>query len=161
MTTNQRMPRRALIAALAVAAGLGGRPLDAPVPGVRPPLGGGCDGADSDPATAVSFARDVRPLMDRPRTEGGCSCHTPTNGTPTGIELGGLDLGSVDSLRQGGRIAGAEIVVPGDACASVLVQKISETPPFGSRMPLDGPAFLTADEQRLIHDWIAEGAEDN
>ena len=130
-------------------------------PDLGGPLAGGCDATDSDPATDVSFARDLRPLMNRARGEAGCSCHTPTNGRPSGIDLGGLDLGSYDSLFQGGKNSGRAIVVPGDPCASVLVQKISETPPFGARMPLDGQPYLTPAEQQLFRDWIAEGAIDN
>lgn len=145
------------VAALAAAAGC---VVDV-IPDVGPELAGTCDSADSDPETDVSFARELRPLFDRPRMMGGCSCHTPTNGMPSGIELGGLSLGSVQSLRQGGRNSGAGIIVPGDPCSSVLVQKLGETPPFGARMPLDGPSYLSASERQLIHDWIAEGAEDD
>jgi hypothetical protein len=38
------------------------------------------------------------------------------------------------------------------------VQKISAAPPFGARMPLDGPPFLSASQIQVISDWIAEGA---
>lgn len=131
-------------------------------PDVGPPLAGACDPSDSDPETEVRFGRDIRPIFGRPRGEAGCSCHMPSGGgTPSGIALGGLDLGSFHSFRQGGRNSGADIVVPGDPCASVLVDKLSETPSFGGRMPLDGPPYLTADERQLLHDWIAEGAADN
>jgi hypothetical protein len=41
------------------------------------------------------------------------------------------------------------------------VQKLESTPPFGSRMPLDGPPYLEDAEVLLIRDWIAEGALDN
>lgn len=130
-------------------------------PDVGPPLAGSCDSSDSDPETDVSFARDIRPLMDRPSSEGGCSCHTPTNGSPSGIELGGLNLGSMETLRRGGRNSGTSIIVPGDPCASILIHKISDAPPFGARMPLNGPPFWSDAEIQLLHDWIAEGAEDN
>jgi hypothetical protein len=80
---------------------------------------------------------------------------------PSGIEQGGLDLGSITSLRAGGRNSGADIVIAGDPCSSLLVQKLESTPPFGSRMPLDGPPYLEPDEIGLIRDWIAEGALEN
>lgn len=154
--------RRAVAArALGALTSLAGCVMDDYIPDVGPELTGTCDGADSDPRTDVSFARDLRPLFDRPRTMGGCSCHTPTNGAPSGIELGGLDLGSVASLREGGFRSGAQIIVPGDPCRSLLLQKLGTTPPFGARMPLDGPAYLSDDELALVHDWIAEGAEDD
>jgi hypothetical protein len=130
-------------------------------PDVGPPLAGACEPADSDPDVDVSFARDLRPLFGRERGMAGCSCHTPTNGNPSGIALGGLDLGSVDSLMRGGFNSGSAIVIAGDPCASVLVDKLAGTPSFGSRMPLDGPPFLSDAELQLVRDWIAEGAEDN
>src|SRR5687767_7058737 len=111
----------ARIAVFAAAfAGLAGCALDEYIPDVGPELTGTCEGADSEPSADISFARDLRPLFDRPRTMGGCSCHTPTNGSPSGIELGGLDLGSVSSLRQGGHISGSDIITPGDPCRSLL-----------------------------------------
>ncbi|MCE9580157.1 MAG: hypothetical protein K8W52_43980 [Deltaproteobacteria bacterium] len=153
---------RAFLGFLAAVAMLGGCVLsDGYAPDIGGPLAGACDNADSNPDVAVSFALDIRPLMNRPRGMAGCSCHTPTNGRPSGIELGGLDLGSMHTFRQGGRNSGAAIVVPGSPCTSVIVQKLSDTPPFGARMPLDGDPYLSAEEQQLIHDWIAEGALDN
>ncbi len=147
-----------LVAAVALAAT--GCDLDY-LPDVGEPLAGSCEGADSIPALDVSFARDVRPMFDRARAMAGCSCHTPTNGSPSGIELGGFDMGSIHSIMRGGRSSGPRIVTPGDPCSSVLMHKIGDTPPFGARMPLDGPPYLTAEEIQLVHDWIAEGAQDN
>jgi hypothetical protein len=131
------------------------------VPDVGAPIAGSCDDADSDPLVVVSFAHDIRPLMDRESMAAGCGCHTPTNGTPSGISLGGLDLGSYESLRVGGFNSGAEVVVPGEPCSSLLVDKLSPTPSWGARMPYDGPPYLTEEEQQLVKDWIAEGANDN
>ena len=129
-------------------------------PDVGPLLAGTCDNADSDPDASVSFSASIRPLIARP--VGGCSCHLPSStGAGPGIQLSGLDLSSLSSLRRGGNLSSLQIVVPGQPCASVLFQKVSEAPPFGSRMPLGGPPFLSADELALIHDWIAEGASEN
>ena len=116
----------------------------------------------SHPDVDVRFSLDIRPMMNRPRGEAGCSCHQPSaGGTPSGIDQSGLDLGSVEKLRRGGRNSGADIVVAGDPCSSVLMHKIADTPAFGSRMPLDGPPYLAPEEIQLISDWIAEGAKDN
>jgi hypothetical protein len=150
----------ALATGLALALGAGCL-LDPIEPDVGPVLAGTCDPSDSDPDVEISFSLDIRPLMNRPRGEAGCSCHTPTNGNPSGIALGGLNLGSYQSLRQGGRVSGSELVVEGDPCASVIMEKVSDTPSFGARMPLDGPPYLSHDEIQLLHDWIAEGARDN
>lgn len=130
-------------------------------PDVGPLLAGTCKNDDSDPEADVSYSRDLLPLLNRPRGEAGCGCHTPTNGTPNGIALGGFDIGSYEALRRGGRTSGAAIVVPGDPCESILVEKIAGAPSSGARMPLDGPPFLTPEEVQLFHDWIAEGAEND
>lgn len=66
-------------------------------------------------------------------------------------------------------------VVPWDPDHSILYQKLSPTPPCGSRMPADSTQFytngtsetkfsgnpLSADEQQLIYNWIQEGAYNN
>jgi hypothetical protein len=130
-------------------------------PDVGPPLTGRCESTDSSPDTDVSFEHEIRPLFDREGGMGGCSCHTPTNGNPSGISLGGLDLGSYQSMLQGGFHSGTAVIVPGDPCSSLLIDKISSTPGWGARMPLDGPPYLTPEEITLIKDWITEGAMDN
>ena len=127
-------------------------------PDVGPPLAGGCKPDDSDPEVAVSFSQDIRPLFDRPGSEGGCGCH---NSGGIGVQLSGFDMSSFGVLMQGGEVSGREIVVPGDPCNSQLLQKLSASPAVGARMPLSGPPFFSADEERLVHDWIAEGALDN
>ncbi len=129
----------------------------------EPDVGGrrvvACDPEDSDPSADVSFVIDVLPLLTRAKSEGGCSCHMSEGGT--GAQLTGLVLSSYDALRAGGVNSGADIVVEGDPCISVLYLKTGDAPPFGSRMPLGGPTYWTDEERALLHDWIAEGAEDD
>jgi hypothetical protein len=113
--------------------------------------GGPC--ADSDPTTSVSFVAQVRPLLAR--SPGGCTgCH----GTSA---AGGFSVTSYQALRQGGQVSNAHIIVPGAPCDSVLLQKLSPAPPFGVRMPQNGPPFFTADDRAVLRDWIAEGALNN
>jgi len=129
-------------------------------PDVGPRLAGGCEDADTNPGTGVSFSLDIRPLIAR--QVGGCGCHLPSSsGAGTATQLSGLDLSSFTSLRAGGNNSGAKVVIAGEPCASIMYQKLSDSPPFGSRMPLNGPPFFTADQLQLLHDWIAEGAKDN
>jgi hypothetical protein len=129
-------------------------------PDVGEPLAGACSNADSNPGLSVSFRAQLRPILARPMA--GCTCHLPTAaGASTAIQLSGLDMSSLASLRAGGRNSGAGIVVAGQPCSSTLYQKVDEAPPFGSRMPLGGPPFLSDEDIALIHDWIAEGAADN
>lgn len=129
-------------------------------PDVGPPTVERCSNEDSDPDDDVSFVRDVQPFFFR--VNGGCAmCHDPGASNPLGVQLGGLDLSTYGSLMRGGNSSGASIVVKGKPCESDLYLKLTPGPPFGSRMPLDGPPFLTADELQVISDWIAEGAQDD
>lgn len=121
-------------------------------PDVGEPLIGQCDNAPADPSVTVSFSGDVHPLMTR--SPGGCTCHE-------GKETSGLDVSSYESLRRGGINSGANIIIDNMPCSSILVQKLGPTPPFGSRMPFNGPPYFTDAERQLVHDWIAEGALDN
>jgi hypothetical protein len=123
----------------------GGGPFDGGPVGTLP-----C--ADSDPAVDVSLALDVRPLMYR--SPGGCSCHADST-------TSGFNLASYELLLRGGLNSGQRIIVAGAPCDSILVQKLGPTPPFGSRMPFNGPPYFTPDELALLMDWIAEGARDN
>lgn len=107
---------------------------------------------DGNPMTSVSFAREIRPLLAK--SPGGCGCHA-SNST------GGFNLGSYESLRRGGTIGGTQIIVPGKPCESVFYTKLGLAPPFGARMPYNGPPFYSAAELALVRDWIAEGAANN
>jgi hypothetical protein len=151
-------PRAALAAALVAGlAAAGGCALE---PDVGPRLAGTCDDSDRIPGKPVSFTDDIHPLIVRPA--GGCGCHLPTpNGNGTGTQISGLNLSSLSTLRMGGFHSGAQMIVAGEPCSSIMYQKLSDAPPFGSRMPLNGPPFWTTDELQLLHDWIAEGARDN
>ena len=156
--TSAWIPRIGVFGALASSA-IGACALE---PDVGPLLAGRCSDADTNPQVSVSFAAEVRPLINRGIGAGGCSCHLQfPSGPGPGIQLAGLDLSSMMALREGGVSSGPQIVVAGQPCASILFQKVSDAPPFGSRMPLDGPPFLTPAEVALIHDWIAEGAANN
>lgn len=113
---------------------------------------GGCTNADSNPEVKVSFSGDVRPLMVR--SPGGCSCHLSR-------VTSAFDLTTYAAMRRGGLYSGTRIIIAGMPCDSILLQKLGRTPPFGSRMPFNGPPYFTAQEEQLVHDWIAEGALDN
>lgn len=132
---------------------------------VEPDVGdlraGTCKSKDSDVAFNVSFKDNVLPLFQRPGNQGGCSCHQPGNRSTPGIDATGLSLENYASLRRGGNTSHDTIVVAGDPCASLILQKVSSAPPTGARMPPGGPPFMTPDEIALLSDWIAEGAHDN
>jgi hypothetical protein len=138
---------------------LGGCSLISPDTG--PPLVA-CSDVDSDPANAVSFAAQIRPLMNRSNSDPtglGCIvCHYSTQATHPCLDVTGLDLATLGALRRGGVVSGPNIVIPGKPCESALVQKLVGDYYTGLRMPKGGPPYWSDDEIQLVKDWIAEGA---
>jgi hypothetical protein len=115
-----------------------------------------CEDGDSDPDKSTTFDTDVRPLL---AGAGHCiACHTPGGRSPFGLEISGLDISTKETLLAGGALSGTAIVVGGHPCDSILLQKLGTSPPFGARMPLDGPPYLDTAAMRTVADWIAEGA---
>jgi hypothetical protein len=145
------MSARPLLCALALSLSAACTSFD---PDVGPHVVNQCETEDSDDAHDVSFARDVLPIFQE-----GCGCHNPQK-HGFAVEQTGFSVESYASLRNGGVNSGTDVVIEDDPCMSVIVQKLSDAPPFGSRMPLYGP-YLTREQRALIHDWIAEGAREN
>lgn len=115
-----------------------------------------CDNEDSNPEVDVSFETDLKPKL-----QGGCGCHNPLSTMSGGsIASTGFSVGDYAAVMRGGQNAGDSNVIPGDPCGSFLYQKLSNAPPTGSRMPINGPYWSRADMQ-LLSDWIAEGARAN
>jgi Planctomycete cytochrome C len=130
-------------------------------PEIGPVRAGVCKSEDSDPKQTVSFRNDLEPLFMRPFGAAGCGCHQPSSKRSSGIDATGFDVSTWSSFRRGGNSSHDTAVVPGDPCGSLVVQKVSSAPPTGSRMPSDGPPYLSPKEIALLSDWIAEGALDN
>jgi hypothetical protein len=103
------------------------------------------DLAVSGTATSVSFATDIRPILN---TRGCFSCHGWTRTSQI-----------VDVVSQLG-YAPAVIVKPGDLLNSVLYQKITNTGRYGQLMPQGGPQIPLAERDKFQR-WILEGALDN
>ena len=97
----------------------------------------------ASPASEVSYARDVRPIL-----ESRCaSCHMGE------LVSEGLDMNTYDSLMKGSE--NGPVIVPGNARDSLLVEKITE-----GKMPKRGPK-LTPAQIQIITDWIDAGAPNN
>lgn len=98
---------------------------------------------------AIDFATQVQPILS-----GSCyACHGPD----TAANEGGLRLDQRDLALRGGHSGPA--IVPGDARASLLVQRFSLAPDDDEHMP---PAHkkdpLTSKEKATLVTWINEGA---
>lgn len=135
--------------------------LDSFTPEVGPPARAPCADVDSDPSTPVHFRADLYEGLFEADDAHCVKCHTAGGDSPLGLLVGGLDLGSYQGLRAGGAQSGADVVIAGQPCRSVLYQKLQAGPPFGARMPLDGPPYLDDARLQLVADWIAEGAHDD
>jgi hypothetical protein len=124
---------------------------------------GGDDSGQVDPG-GVNFGRDIRPLMNRPGkgdpTGRGCkSCHYHTEASHIGLDLGGLDLTTLGTLRMGGGSSGSRIVVAGKPAESVIVQALLGQYPYANRMPKNGNPYWSSEEIGLVMRWISEGAK--
>jgi len=141
-----------MLRVLAVSVSLTGC-LDALAPEVGPLSEPAMCDVDSAPGRNVSFATDISPILRR-----SCDrCHLPGG---EGQQMSGLDVSSYDTLRAGGTRSLDTIVIDRMPCESVLWQKTGTAPPFGARMPRNATPLPDAD-RLLIHDWIAEGAQDD
>jgi hypothetical protein len=117
------------------------------------------DGGGDASGAPVVFARDIRPILSR--SDGppaGCKrCHYKAESAPQGYDIGGLDLTTLGTLRQGGVSSGRSIVIAGDPDGSAIIKKLEGTYARGARMPKDLPP-LSREEIGLVRRWIAEGA---
>lgn len=114
--------------------------------------------AQGEKKGTVSFKSDVFPIV-----KAKClPCHAEDNFNPSELSMDSFDL-----ITTGGKHGSP--FKPGKSKESLLVQKLSETPPFGDRMPLnskkkiaDGKAvWLSADDVKTIATWIDQGAKNN
>ena len=102
---------------------------------------------DAKAAAAVSYTRDVKPLLESYCSE----CHSSDE------VKGGFDASTVESLMKGGKKAHPAII-PKQPDTSPLVQYLR-----GQREPQmpKGKVKLNEDELHLIRSWIAAGALDD
>lgn len=101
----------------------------------------------------VSYAEDIQPIFDN-SCGGAAGCHF--NNEESGVELTTYQ----DVTNSVGDQYGEEIVDPGNPGDSPLVDKITQNPEFGVRMPQNGDP-LSEEEINLIRGWINEGANNN
>ncbi len=122
------------------------------------PLGtmpSGCDDLGATPPfTEINYETDVQGVFDTHSCWMG-GCHD-------GGHFTGLDLRAGNSIASLVNIVsffepGIDRVEPGDALESLLFRKVNcSDPGIGNRMPFG--ELLSLDQQRLIFDWIEEGA---
>lgn len=116
--------------------------------------------------TFSSIQREIFQSGDSSGRSACTSCHVPGG---RGVRIGSLDLSSAaiaySSLVNvpARRNPAVLLVVPGDPENSYLIHKLEGRlgPGDRSRMPEDGPPFLTEGQIRVIKRWIEIGAPNN
>ena len=102
-------------------------------------------------AEDVSYELDVKPIL-----ESRCvSCHRPGG---EGYKTSGLDLSTYEGLMKGTKHG--PIVVPGEPLTSNLNVLVEGRAAKELQMPHGQRPLLKA-QQKIIHDWVAQGAKDN
>jgi hypothetical protein len=106
------------------------------------------DGSQSE----ISYAFDIQPIFN----DRCIGCHG--NNEPSA----NLCLTNYDSLMLGDSNNGPVVNPNAKPRYSILYQKVAYSPPpFGLRMPMDGPLFLSSQKIDYIWQWIYDGAKDN
>lgn len=116
-----------------------------------------CDGSGDEP---VLFATEVQPIFSQ-------SCGSATTCHLKSVPSEGLNLkpgaayASLVDVPAKQQCNGQKRVVPGDAAASYLVNKVTATDvcPTTKKMPPSG-SISAASKQKII-DWICQGAQNN
>lgn len=98
----------------------------------------------------VSFKADVYPLIKKYCMP----CHAEEQMNPSE-----LYMDSYESIIEGGKHG--KPIIPGNAKESLLIQKLSEKPPFGDRMPLKSKEALPDEVVKILTEWINQGAKKN
>ena len=104
------------------------------------------------PPPQMSYSKDVAPILEK-----FCAtCHNEDDQHPSE-----LYMDSYETLMKGGKHGKA--IIPGNSKESLLSQKMTDTPPFGKKMPPPGrnrkiPTLGQVDSLLL---WIDQGAKKN
>ena len=108
-------------------------------------------GSCAKPEPQVSFAKDVQPVLK----ERCGSCHAPGL---AGYEASGLSVENYEALMKGTKYG--PVVIPGDPLSSTLTMLVEGRADPSIRMP-HGDEPLPAAEQKVLRDWVAQGATNN
>ncbi|MDB4937571.1 MAG: hypothetical protein JWP87_4543 [Labilithrix sp.] len=125
-----------------------------------------CSSPSSTPAEPGTFTT-IYPLLFPVSTNARCNfCHgLPANETSNGKLFMGTDKATayaalIGKLSTGNKCPNETLVVPNDPEGSLFYQKLTASPPCGSRMPLGGTP-LSGEQLEMVRSWIAAGAKDD
>jgi hypothetical protein len=127
----------------------------------------GCGGGSTATEDSGAKFSEIYPLLFPAGTAAKCNfCHSMNASNVSNGKLSmGMDKDAAYAALVGkssvsAMCEGAELVVPGQPEMSLLYQKVSGTPPCGSRMPL-GAGALPDNQVEMIRSWIAAGAKND
>jgi hypothetical protein len=136
----------------------------AAVSGNQAAAGGAAGKTSSEPAATFSA---IYSMMYPMETNARCNaCHAnPANDVGNGNLHMGMDRATAYSALVGktsmsSRCMQRPLVVPGHPEMSLLMLKLSPSPPCGSRMPVGGNPFTDV-QLEMIRSWIAAGAKND
>ncbi|MEW6051463.1 MAG: Calx-beta domain-containing protein [Candidatus Zixiibacteriota bacterium] len=121
-------------------------------------LGVGTINLNDGATTGVSFINEVKPILEANCALTGCHVNATRAGGFTMQNASGIVASDTVRWAVGNN---GRIVIFFQAAQSNLYLKTTDTPPFGSRMPANGPPYLDLTQQAKIRDWIAQGAPNN
>lgn len=110
----------------------------------------------ADPASAVDFQRDVRPIL----ADNCFACHGPDEATREADLRLDIRDGAFSPRPPAGRINRPRdpAVVPGDVDASLLVQRITHADSLRRMPPEVSQKTLTGDQIEVLKRWVEQGA---
>jgi hypothetical protein len=123
-------------------------------------------GSGASAPAATSFSEIYAMLFPMPTNARCDACHAlPANDVSNGNLMMGADKASayaalVGKTSMSSRCMSRPLVVAGQPEMSLMLLKLSENPPCGSRMPLGG-SVLSSEQLDKIRGWIAAGAKDD
>ncbi|MBX2850718.1 MAG: PSD1 and planctomycete cytochrome C domain-containing protein [Phycisphaeraceae bacterium] len=154
-STTQSWKRKGVLAWLVAAGCLGfASVLVLPEQGRQDnPLAPLIDVADKKAEKPISFNRDIRPIL----SDKCFACHGPDAAVAEGA--GGFRLDVREGAIVPAEASGKAPIVPGDAEASEVINRVKTTKPNLVMPPASTHTTVTDDEVRLLERWINEGAE--
>lgn len=127
-----------------------------------------CNDSDSDQKKSISYSADIQPIFTKNCTDAGC--HAASQSKPNTIGLSKtahsdtiLVLTDYHYLTEGSGGEG-NAIIPFEPSLSHLFQHINTDPnksPMAEPTMPKGKSPLSASDQQIIYDWIADGARND
>ncbi|MCP4702473.1 MAG: hypothetical protein GY862_37280 [Gammaproteobacteria bacterium] len=112
----------------------------------------GCSESAPPPVKLMSYAQDVKPVLEKHCIE----CHTSGG---AGTQKSGFDMSSYESVMKGTKFG--PVIVAGDSVSSTLVILVEGRADSSLKMPHGDRQPLSKEETDTLRKWIDQGAKNN